>query len=643
MDSRFCLEHTACQLGGDRLHELLATSFQNTPLGLVLWKASAGAIVIVDWNRASERIFGWQRQEVLGRNFLDFLPAESSITEVTQVVEQLSTGLYPVNATHLCRTRAGGTVMISWFNTPVVEPESGDFYVISLAENVTERLLGVEALRESEEKYRDLFENANDAIFIVDTDFRYRDVNRKACELLGFTREELQGMRIPDLLPPEQLPRSQKEFDKIRSQQPYDRFIGRIRCKDGSYIDAEVSSSPIIENGEVVGSRDIMRDISERKRGEDALRRSEERFRSLIENALDIVTILKVDGTILYEGPSVERIVGYLPEELVGHNIFQLIHRDDCTQLAEKLARIVDQGVGATNNVEFRFQHKDGHWLTLEAIGIHSTNDDGSPVIIAYSRDITFRKEVEGEIRRFNEELEERVRLRTVQLEVANQELAAFSYSVSHDLRAPLVLIDGFSQALQEDHGTVLNDEGGMYLERIRASCHRMTHLIEDMLNLSRVTSADLNRQQVDLSTLAQQVMEELREQQPARQVIFEVAKGVVANGDFRLLRLVLENLLGNSWKYTGTRSQGKIEFAVEEQRGERRYSVRDNGVGFDMAFANRLFSPFCRLHGPQEFPGSGIGLATVQRIIHRHGGRLWAEARVDQGATFYFTLPAAG
>jgi PAS domain S-box-containing protein len=352
---------------------------------------------------------------------------------------------------------------------------------------------------------------------------------------------------------------------------------------------------------------------------------------------------LKVDGTILYEGPSVKRIVGYLPEELVGHNIFQLIHQDDCTQLAEKLARVVDQGVGATNNAEFRFQHKDGHWLTLEAIGIHSTSDDGSPVIIAYSRDITFRKEVEGEIRRFNEELEERVRLRTAQLEVANQELAAFSYSVSHDLRAPLVLIDGFSQALQEDHGSVLNDEGAMYLERIRSSCRRMTLLIEDMLNLSRVTSTELNRQRVDLSALAHQVMEELRQQQPERQIRFTAAQGVMADGDFRLLRVVLENLLGNAWKYTGTHLQGEIEFAVEEQSEGRIYMVRDNGVGFDMAFANRLFSPFCRLHGPHEFPGSGIGLATVQRIIHRHGGRLWAEARVDQGATFYFTLPAAG
>jgi len=245
----------------------------------------------------------------------------------------------------------------------------------------------------------------------------------------------------------------------------------------------------------------------------------------------------------------------------------------------------------------------------------------------------------EKDLRKANEELEQRVAERTTQLEAANKELEAFSYSVSHDLRAPLRAIDGFSQALLEDCSDKLDREGKDYLDRICAGSHRMAQLIDDLLNLSRVTRSAIGRGQVNLSALAESIVAELRKTEPERRVNCEIAERLTTDGDERLLRVALENLLGNAWKFTGKCEQPKVEFGFVQNNGSSAYFVRDNGAGFDMAYADKLFGPFQRLHAMTEFKGTGIGLATVQRIVHRHGGRVWAEAQIGRGATFYFTL----
>jgi light-regulated signal transduction histidine kinase (bacteriophytochrome) len=245
------------------------------------------------------------------------------------------------------------------------------------------------------------------------------------------------------------------------------------------------------------------------------------------------------------------------------------------------------------------------------------------------ARDVTERKLAEKKLQR-----------RTEELAHINAELEQFAYSVSHDLRAPLRSVDGFSQILLEDYAPELDEEGEDYLRRVRAASQRMGEHIDNLLNLSRLTRGSMRKEAVDLSTLAKAFMDELRESRPERRVEFVVEEGLLVDGDRQLLRVALNHLLDNAWKFTAKQPCAKIEFGTVQHDGEPAYFVRDDGAGFDMAYADNLFGPFQRLHSVTEFEGAGIGLAAVQRVIHRHGGRVWAEGAVGDGATFYFTLP---
>jgi len=255
-----------------------------------------------------------------------------------------------------------------------------------------------------------------------------------------------------------------------------------------------------------------------------------------------------------------------------------------------------------------------------------------------------FQKEIEATEVRAAREISESRAILVAELERKNKELEAFSYSVSHDLRAPLRSIDGFSQALLQEYSEALDPKGRDYLDRVRSSARRMGELIDDLLELSRVSRANLAREHMDLSALARSVAADLARREPERRVEVEIFDTPPADGDPRLLRVALENLIGNAWKFTAKAARARIEFRAEEAGGELTvYRVHDSGAGFDMKYAGKLFQPFQRLHAVSEFSGTGIGLATVHRIVERHGGRVWAEGAPDEGATFYFTLPSGG
>jgi PAS domain S-box-containing protein len=358
-------------------------------------------------------------------------------------------------------------------------------------------------------------------------------------------------------------------------------------------------------------------------------KQAEEKFRVVAETANDAIVTADVRGNITYFNKGAERMFGYSASDVIGQPLALLMPERFHDAHRQGFRRFLSTGeahvVGKT--VELVGRRKRGEEFPLE-LSLASWSVGGAIFFTGILRDISARKQAEENLKDY-----------AARIEAVNKELEAFSYSVSHDLRAPLRHVDGFSQILLEDYAEKLDEQGRRYLQQVREASQQMAQLIDDLLNLSRVTRTELRREVVDLSQMAEQIAEMLKKTQSDRVVEFVVEKGLAAEGDPRLLRVLLDNLLGNAWKYTGKRPWARIEFGRTMRDGKTAYFVRDNGAGFDMAYAHKLFGVFQRLHSLSEFPGTGIGLVTVQRIIHRHEGQVWAEGAVDQGATFYFTL----
>jgi PAS domain S-box-containing protein len=380
---------------------------------------------------------------------------------------------------------------------------------------------------------------------------------------------------------------------------------------------------------------DEAEDRDARRQAEEVLRESEDKNSALVNHSLDAILLTRPDGTVLSANQAACDMFGWSEEEICQRGSPSLVETND-PRLAPALEARVRKG---SFRGELTFLRKDGTAFLCEVSSVMFSDRNGQQLTSMIIRDVTERKKAEQEILSLNTELEQRVRNRTLQLAAANRDLESFAYSVSHDLRAPLRGIDGWIGVIMQEHEHQLNESVRLYLDKVRFEVKRMGEMINGMLEFSRITRTEMRRERVNLSALSDGIIGRLRENDRGRDIRCSIQPERWTEGDPVLIEILLTNLFDNAWKFTGGKPDAQIEFGWSEDGNKQVFFVRDNGVGFDKRHADALFTPFKRLHKQSEFPGTGIGLATVQRIINRHGGRIWAESEPGKGATFYFTL----
>ena len=499
-----------------------------------------------------------------------------------------------------------------------------------------------QTLRASEINYRRLFEAAKDGILILDADTgRINDVNPFLIKLLGFSHSEMIGKTVGELSPFKDVVSNQAMLERLQ-QYGYVRYEDLpLETRDGRRIAVEFVSN-VYQAGDKKVIQCNIRDITERKRTEDQLRASFKEIGDL-KSALDehaITAITDPKGKITYVNDKFCAISKYSREELLGQD-YRIINsgyhpKDFISEMWTMISH------GKVWKGEFKNKAKDGSFYWVDTTIVPFLNEQGKPrQYVAIHSDITEHKAQEENICQRNVELEQRVVQRTAQLEAANQELEAFSYSVSHDLRAPLRHVMGFVELLRQDAGQTLSKNSLGHLTMISESAKQMGQLIDELLAFSRTGQSEMQRTEVNLDQLVQEALRDFQGWTKQRNIVWEIHPLPAVRADRGLLRVVLVNLISNAVKFTGARAEARIEIGrAPSGDGETVIFIRDNGAGFDPRYAGKLFGVFQRLHTRDEFEGIGIGLATVQRIIHRHGGRTWAEGVVDGGATFYFSIP---
>lgn len=620
---------------------------------------------IVFWNLAAERLYGWSKIEAEGciTHFLLATQFPYDLAVIEAAV--LKSGYWEGEVRH--RARDGRMVVVSSRWALRTDEHGKPIGVLESNRDLTK-------LKAEERRFENLLEAAPDGIVIVNRSGLIQIVNAQTEKLFGYSRGELIGRPV-EILVPHSVRGQHATHREVYSNAPQPRSMGaglnlHGRRKDGSEFPVEISLSPIETAGGTLISSTI-RDVTERKKFERKLQETEQRFRLLVEGIKDYAIMsLDPQGLVTTWNPGAERIEGYTAAEIVGKHFSCFYSASDVADgsPADLLKRAARDGVVGEEGWRTR---KDGSQFWANVM-ITALRDEAGKLtgFAKITRDVTEQRHLEQDLRNANEFLEHRVSQRTSEVAIANSqlrirqdeismlnatleervtertaellrinnELESFSYSVSHDLRTPLRHIDGFARILNEEYVTELPQEGHRYLDRILTSANHMGHLIDDLLNLARIGRQEINRKDVTMSDLVRQSVDDLHND-TERKIEWRIESLPVLNCDPGLMRLVFTNLLSNASKFTQNRPAALIEVGSLVINGETTLFVRDNGVGFDPQYADKLFGVFQRLHRQEEFAGTGIGLATVQRIIHRHGGRIWAESALDRGATFYLTL----
>ncbi len=598
-------------------------------------------------NRKAAEVIGCPAAEIMGQNWFDAFIPNPDRERARGIFRRLIRGEVASAARFensiLCR--GGRSREIAWRNTVLHDPAGTIVGTLSSGEDITLRRAAERRLEESNQHLRLAVRAARLGTWAWDIRTGSFAVDRGWAEMLGHDPKDLEPhiSTWEGLIHPHDKQRVTQALDDcLHERSRLFQVECRMRSRHGEWRWVRVigSISKRDARGKPAQMSGVQADAHERIETERALHESE----ALLSRAQQIAHVGSWDWDLGQDqmawSAELSRVLGLEAGMMPSKDVLlDRVHPADRARLQELLDAARDASDGAFA-LEHRIVQPGGVERIVHHVGETVSDVDGRPErVIGTLQDITERKQVEAEVHALNEELEQRVRERTAQLEAANRELEAFAYTVSHDLRAPLRSMDGFSQALLEDYEAKLDDAGRDYLQRIRAASARMSTLIDDILRLSRISRAELCREPVDLSQMAHQIVGELRASDTHREIEVVVQPGLVAESDPQLVRAALQNLLSNAFKYTARTEHPRVEVGALSGHDTPAFFVRDNGAGFDPQYAEQVFRPFQRLHSDAEFPGSGVGLATVQRIIHRHGGRIWAEAEVGRGATFHFTL----
>jgi PAS domain S-box-containing protein len=574
--------------------------------------------------------------------FTDYVPAEwQEFFRDTVIATALKKGVWE-GEMQLRHMQTGALIDVSRTVFLLRDAAGRPNAFATVTRNITEQKRAERSLHQSREEFKDLFDNAPLGYHEVDTEGLLARINKTELKMLGYDAGELLGQPVWKISADAEASH-QAVLAKLNGTAPPPAFERTLRRKDGSTFPALIEDRIVRdEAGRITGIRAGIQDITERKRADAARRASDDRMRLATEaTGVGIWEWNVLTNRIRWDA-HMFRIYGLAPtsDGFVDYSMWAGAVLPEDLPEQEKILQSTVCLLGQSSR-EFRIlRQSDGKCRHIAAVDAVRVNDHGQAEwVVGTNLDITERKQAEAEIRLLNSELERRVIERTAQLEAANKELEAFSFSVSHDLRAPLRAVNGFAEIALTEFGPQLDPEGRRYLERIRNGGLRMGELIDDLLAFSRLSRHSMNLQAVNPVKLVRIVIDESEAQCKDRQIEFEVGELPVCQGDPSLLKQVWVNLIFNAIKYTRGRQPARIEIGSDRINDRNVYFIRDNGAGFDMRYADKLFGVFQRLHRADEFEGTGVGLAIVQRIVHRHGGRIWAEASPGRGATFYFTL----